>query len=616
MASFGTSNAWPGIVIEPSGGIPFDFSRHGRLSVAVSNTIATPQRLWMKLRLKDWPRLVTASSATIPPFAAGEISYGIDTCPWRLDAPLDIAVKNAPLGPDGRTNLTAVTEIQIFRKNGECPIDGSFVLLGATACAPGAGRPILNAAKFLPFVDEFGQFKHAEWQGKVHSAADLTDARDREEKWLSSNADVPGSGYDRFGGWSEGPQVAASGRFRTEKMGGKWWLVDPDGRLFFSFGIVGVRPGEPVRVSGREAWFEGFPPGVETFDYASSNLRRKYGADTGDYARAHRRMRAWGVNTIGNWSGRGLRAMRRTPYVADLATDGPPIAGAAGWSGKRFPDPFSAEFAGNIRRATAEEAKRSGGDAWCIGWFVDNELPWSNDNRYLARGVLSSPASQPAKKAARKLLKTRYADISALNAAWGTSYPDWDGFMAATSLPDGMRAGADLDAIQDLVARMYFKTVRDAVKAADPSVLYLGCRFSNGGASAWRAAAMYCDVVSVNAYRMVPAYRWPDDACDKPIVIGEFHFGVCERMFSPGLVRADSRAGRVSQMLVYMRAALDDPRIVGAHWFKWRDQSLVGRSGDGENYQIGFVDVCDAPYPEMVDGARKLAAEMYSRRAR
>ena len=43
------------------------------------------------------------------------------------------------------------------------------------------------------------------------------------------------------------------------------------------------------------------------------------------------------------------------------------------------------------------------------------------------------------------------------------------------------------------------------------------------------------------------------------------------------------------------------------------DQALTGRT-DGENYQIGFVTVADAPYPELVQAARDVAATMYPRR--
>ena len=41
---------------------------------------------------------------------------------------------------------------------------------------------------------------------------------------------------------------------------------------------------------------------------------------------------------------------------------------------------------------------------------------------------------------------------------------------------------------------------------------------------------------------------------------------------------------------------------------------VTGRA-DGENYQIGFVDICDTPYSEIVYAARRIGKEMYSLRS-
>ena len=49
------------------------------------------------------------------------------------------------------------------------------------------------------------------------------------------------------------------------------------------------------------------------------------------------------------------------------------------------------------------------------------------------------------------------------------------------------------------------------------------------------------------------------------------------------------------------------------HWFQYRDQPLLGR-GDGEAYEIGFVDVCDRPYPELTRAARAIGETMYDKR--
>ncbi len=62
---------------------------------------------------------------------------------------------------------------------------------------------------------------------------------------------------------------------------------------------------------------------------------------------------------------------------------------------------------------------------------------------------------------------------------------------------------------------------------------------------------------------------------------------------------------------VYYRLA--NPAIVGTHWFQYKDQATTGR-GDGENYQIGFIDICDTPYPEIVRAAREVGYAMYGGR--
>jgi hypothetical protein len=60
----------------------------------------------------------------------------------------------------------------------------------------------------------------------------------------------------------------------------------------------------------------------------------------------------------------------------------------------------------------------------------------------------------------------------------------------------------------------------------------------------------------------------------------------------------------------FVEEALESDYIVGTHWFQYVDQVFTGRS-DGENYQIGFVDICDRPHPEMIEASREIRDEMY-----
>ena len=164
------------------------------------------------------------------------------------------------------------------------------------------------------------------------------------------------------------------------------------------------------------------------------------------------------------------------------------------------------------------------------------------------------------------------------------------------------------------VGERYFSVVSRVLKEELPNHLYLGCRIAWGEPVIYRLAARYCDVVSVNIYMTTPVRDLPEGADDKPMIIGEFHFGALDRgLFHTGLVPTRDQDDRAAHYRAYVESALDHPRFIGTHWFQWQDQPLTGR-GDGENYQIGFVTVADTPYPELVRAAREVAGEMYPRR--
>lgn len=156
---------------------------------------------------------------------------------------------------------------------------------------------VTDAQPYFPFIDAFGQYRHQDWPGKVHSLAELQQRRANEAEEMAAQ---PGpSGWDPYGGWAGGPQAKATGFFRTEKFAGQWWLVDPDGHLFWSHGIDCVRMLDATPIGERASWFDGFPGDqpdfreflstgyalkghyagrtVTTFTFAGANLKRKYG---------------------------------------------------------------------------------------------------------------------------------------------------------------------------------------------------------------------------------------------------------------------------------------------------------------------------------------------------
>jgi hypothetical protein len=211
-------------------------------------------------------------------------------------------------------------------------------------------------------------------------------------------------------------------------------------------------------------------------------------------------------------------------------------------------------------------------------------------------------------------LKLKYEVIEDLNRAWGANYASWDALLHSQKAPDKEKARPDLEEFYTKTAETYFSTIRRELKRFAPNQLYLGCRFAWVNDRAARAATRFCDVVSYNRYTYSVQDTKLPDGIDMPIIIGEFHFGALDRgLFHTGLRKAENQQDRADKYADYVRSALQNPYIVGTHWFQYLDQATTGR-GDGENYQIGFVDICDRPYPQIVQAARDIGNSMYEYR--
>ncbi len=513
----------------------------------------------------------------------------------------------------------------------------------------------MPTSEFLPCIDRYGQFRHRDWPGKTKSDEDMKRSAAEEEKDLAAN---PGpADRNRFGGWTKGPQLEATGRFRTHKdEKGKWWLVDPEGRLFWSFGPVRVTPssamtpmngdtGTPRRgcsIPDRDVFFSELPPAPDApdatafskfwtthddllwpfyqargetrvYDFSSANLYRKYGPDyLSKFADiAHRRLRSWGANTIANSSDLDICLMDRTPYAERVECQSRFIAGSHGtW--QKFRDPWDESFAKGTT-AALEKHGREAHDPWCIGFFVDNEINWGG-KLDLAKWTIQSPADQPAKTAFASWLEAKYGSFSAVNEKWGSSYADRADFLCSVALP-GNAADKDLYAFSNVMIDEYYRRTREAVKAFDSKLLYLGCRFAGARIEVVRGSAKYCDVVSYNIYReTIGDWRLPENL-DAPVMIGEFHFGATDRgPFGTGVRQAANQDDRAEKMKAYVRSALENPQIVGVHWHQFSDQATTGRF-DGEYLQVGWTDICDTPYPEAVKAVREVGYGLYDYRA-
>ena len=597
---------WPGVTIEAPAG-HWDLSEYGYLALDIKNVGS--KRTIVSWRVDspggDGVKNSMTKRRTIEPGAKKTMRISLQrTLPSGIADKL-FGMRGYPGGLLKNENLDAsiINQFIVFMNNPTT--DYSFEI--SNFRAGGSYTPpewmSMDESGFFPMIDKYGQFIHKDWPGKTTSPDDLAQRRERETADLTEH---PGpDGWNDYGGWESGPKLEANGYFRVEKYDGKWWLIDPDGRLFWSHGIDCVRPTTGTTpITDRKYLYAELPdadsPFAEfygggswaphnyyagktyrTYNFTSSNLLRKYGQDWyRTYAEiTHRRLRSWGMNTIANWSSDEIYLTRKTPYVVSVGFVSRKLEGSQGYWGK-FRDVFDPSFGTELRKSMSRQKGKSAGDPWCIGYFVDNEIAWG-DELSLAVAALLSPPDQPAKIVFIEDLKAKYTTIESLNQVWGTEHASWDALLQSREEPDKKKAYSDLATFYTKSAEVYFKTCRDAVKEVAPNNLYLGCRFSAVNDRAVMAAAKYCDVISHNFYRpAVENVRLPHEI-DMPIIVGEFHFGALDRgMFHTGLGPVENQEARAKAYKTYVSGALRNPWIVGTHWFQYGDQATTGR-GDG-----------------------------------
>jgi hypothetical protein len=430
-----------------------------------------------------------------------------------------------------------------------------------------------------PVVDELGQYAHATWPGKARSLDELRSAWSAEDRGLAARTPDARCGYGGF----TAARAKATGYFRVEEIEGRWWFVDPDGHLFLSTGINGVGTASGTRVQGRDALFAALPPAdlgaaSRSASFFTWNLQRRYG----DGWRARwadataRRFAAWGFNSIHYWGPRGGQdgaEEPRVPYAQMLRWQlGPAIMG--------MPDVYADDFERRVDEAAATQLDPRSRDPWMLGYFIGNEPPWPGRETQFV-DLLLAGAPGPMQARARQHIE-------------------------AGDTPERRKAFV-------LAAfRRYLDVIDAAVRRHAPNHLNLGIRFGDDPRAEVVEAARGFDVFSLNIYRYAP----PRDTLDRiyravhrPMLIGEFHIGAPERGLAPGLVQARGQEERGVAYRYYVEQAMAHPAMVGAHWFQWVDQPATGRN-DGENYNIGFVDVTDRPYAELVAAARTTHARL------
>ncbi|GAB1622992.1 hypothetical protein AAOGI_30420 [Agarivorans albus] len=527
-------------------------------------------------------------------------------------------------------------------------------------------KDLNHESAYAEMADAMGQNNLVTYAGKVASKEELAKLSDPEMTVLGelTNRNMYGGNPDSSP--ATDCVLATPASFNACKdADGNWQLVDPAGNAFFSTGVDNIRLQDTYTMTGvssdaesesalRQSMFTEIPSDYVNENYGpvhsgpvsqgqavsfyANNLITRHASEDVWRDITVKRMKDWGFNTLGNWTDPALYANGSVPYVANgwstSGADRLPVKqiGSGYWG--PLPDPWDANFATNAATMAAEiKAQVEGNEEYLVGIFVDNEMSWGNvtdveGSRYAQTLAVfntdgTDATTSPAKNSFIWFLENqRYTGgIADLNAAWGTDYASWDAMRPAQELAYVAGMEADMQFLAWQFAFQYFNTVNTALKAELPNHLYLGSRFADWGRTpdVVSAAAAVVDVMSYNIYKdSIAAADWDADALsqieaiDKPVIIGEFHFGALDSgSFAEGVVNATSQQDRADKMVSFYESVNAHKNFVGAHWFQYIDSPLTGRAWDGENYNVGFVSNTDTPYTLMTDAAREFNCGMY-----
>ena len=498
-----------------------------------------------------------------------------------------------------------------------------------------------------PIVDRFGQDLHRNFPGKFHSEEALCAYLQAEYAQAKARQDYGREDYDRFGGWKK-LHFGKTGRFYRHHDGRRWWLVDPDGNAFFSNGICyGHRAGIHGMVSSFEELFSWLPAkddpllgGAYTtadrvpeyvkrngpdaaksktmFNFARANMMRAFGDKWHEayVTVSAARLKKWGFNTVSvcvndyedEDTVTALRLMRM-PYCYTLKK----FPRTQTMLYRDFPDVFSPEYQ-VLCKEFARQLEPFGDDEYFMGYFITNEPEWmfQKDVNLAERTLATAPQSATA-EAILTHLRQQYGTVEQLNLAWGTAFAAFDDLRGKALLNESSdTAKADFRVLRDLLMDRYCDVPARALREAAPKAMSLGMRYSAVKHGDFAGNGRF-DIFSFNCYRRDPGemFATARDSMDCPFLVGEWHYGAAESgLYSGALVNATTQKERGKACSEYMRTAFMNTACVGTHYFELNDQPLSGRF-DGENMNVGLVNVCNVPYADCVEALAAMNARMY-----
>lgn len=425
---------------------------------------------------------------------------------------------------------------------------------------------------------------------------------------------------DRFGGWT-GKKFRATGFFRTEHDGQRWWMVTPEGHAFISWGVNHYHDGWWIQHYNRDYWVERFGASQPRDAAWNRGFREVALADL------HR----LGLNSLGIHT--NAHSLTHPPGQAAFPFVAPfePLV----LSHYRRPQPeayadiFSTDYEKTCEQTAEEFAAPYRNDPMVLGYCMA-DCPPLTDNEAQQHGSTTWPRKlrnlgpqAPGKQAYVRHMGDRYGDVSGFNTTYGTAFGSWTELLETADWredapPVNATERADNASFLLECVDRYYAVAKAALMRADPNHLFHGDKI-NGDTdqleTITEVTTRYTDLINTQFYgrweQQRDTYDRLTDKVGQPFLNGDAAYTTpTETMPAPYGQHAFDMAERALWTRELMENATARPDFVGWHMCGMIDTANT-MPGKERNQHQGLMTVRGEFYPEMENTIRDISDRLY-----
>lgn len=425
---------------------------------------------------------------------------------------------------------------------------------------------------------------------------------------------------DRFGGHL-GMKFAATGFFRVEHDGHRWWFVTPLGHAFIAFGVNHYHADWWAQEYNRQHWLDMFDA-AEPFD-------EKW--NTGFREQALKDLNRLGLNSLGMHTTAPMLTdppgNAVMPYVA--VYEPLRLSHYLGPEPETYFDIFSSDFAALCDAEVKKTVTPHVNDAMILGYcmadcpaLTDNEAERHRTTTWPRR--LRNLGEQAAgKRAYVNFIRARYPDINDFNGVYETSFTHWTDLLRAENwrddaMPSSLFERSDNAEFLLICIDRYYAVAKAALRKIDKNHLFFGDKL-NGNTDALdgylSVTRHYTDVVNVQFYgrweeQQAMMDRW-SNVVDQPFLNGDSAYTVpTATMPAPHGPHARDHAERAKWTREFMEQATARNDFVGWHMCGIIDTSKTMIGKENAQHQ-GIMTTSGNFYPEMESVIADLSSRLY-----